>query len=149
MREKVAESLIVAENFLDLSNEMNIQIREACVCMLSHFSHVRLFATLWTIARHYPLSIVPCRQEYWSGLQCSPPRIFLTQGSNPHLWHLLHWEVGFFLPLAPLGKPSRNPMLLLLSRFSRPQRWQPTRLPCPWDSPGKNTEVGPISFSNS
>ena len=24
----------------------------------------------------------------------------------------------------------------------QPQRWQPTRLPCPWDSPGKNTGVG-------
>ena len=35
-------------------------------------------------------------------------------------------------------------LLLLLSRFSRvrPHRWQPTRLPCPWDSPGKNTGVG-------
>ena len=22
------------------------------------------------------------------------------------------------------------------------RRWQPTRLPCPWDSPGKNTGVG-------
>ena len=38
-------------------------------------------------------------------------------------------------------------LLLLLSRFSRvrlcatPQR-QPTRLPGPWDSPGKNTGVG-------
>ena len=37
--------------------------------------------------------------------------------------------------------------LLLLSRFSRVRfcvthRWQPTRLPCPWDSPGKNTGVG-------
>ena len=35
-------------------------------------------------------------------------------------------------------------LLLLLSRFRRvrPHRWQPTRLPCPWDSPGKNTGVG-------
>ena len=38
-------------------------------------------------------------------------------------------------------------MLLLLSHFSRvrhvwPHRRQPTRLPRPWDSPGKNTEVG-------
>ena len=38
-------------------------------------------------------------------------------------------------------------LLLLLSRFSRvdsvrPHRWQPTRLPRPWDSPGKNTGVG-------
>ena len=24
----------------------------------------------------------------------------------------------------------------------RPHRRQPTRLPCPWDSPGKNTGVG-------
>ena len=38
-------------------------------------------------------------------------------------------------------------LLLLLSRLSlsdsvRPQRQQPTRLPRPWDSPGKNTGVG-------
>ena len=24
----------------------------------------------------------------------------------------------------------------------QPHRWQPTRLPCPWDPPGKNTGVG-------
>ena len=24
----------------------------------------------------------------------------------------------------------------------RPHRWQPTRLPRPWDSPGKNTGAG-------
>ena len=40
-----------------------------------------------------------------------------------------------------------NGWLLLLSRFSSvrlcaPHRWQPTRLPHPWDSPGKNTGVG-------
>ena len=38
-------------------------------------------------------------------------------------------------------------LLLLLSRSVvsdsvRPHRRQPTRLPCPWDSPGKNTGVG-------
>ena len=38
-------------------------------------------------------------------------------------------------------------LLLLLSHFSRVRlcvthRWQPTRLPRPWDSPGKNTGVG-------
>ena len=35
-------------------------------------------------------------------------------------------------------------LLLLLSRFSRvrPYRQQPTGLPHPWDSPGKNTGVG-------
>ena len=29
-----------------------------------------------------------------------------------------------------------------MSDFVRPHRWQPTRLPCPWDSSGKNTGVG-------
>ena len=33
-------------------------------------------------------------------------------------------------------------LLLLLSRFSRVRLCAPTRLPCPWDSPGKNTGVG-------
>ena len=30
--------------------------------------------------------------------------IFLTQGSNPCLWHLLHWQADS-LPLGPPGKP--------------------------------------------
>ena len=29
-----------------------------------------------------------------------------------------------------------------MSNSVRPHRWQPTRLLCPWDSPGKNTGVG-------
>ena len=29
-----------------------------------------------------------------------------------------------------------------MSNSVRPHRWQPTTLPCPWDSPGRNTEVG-------
>ena len=29
-----------------------------------------------------------------------------------------------------------------MSDSVRPHKWQPTRLFCPWDSPGKNTEVG-------
>ena len=30
----------------------------------------------------------------------------------------------------------------VVSNSVRPHRWQPTRLPHPWDSPGKNTGVG-------
>ena len=36
--------------------------------MLSHFSHVRLCATLWIAAHQAPLSTEFSRQEYWSGL---------------------------------------------------------------------------------
>ena len=44
-----------------------------CHCKLSCFSRVRLFATLWTVARQAPLSMGFSRQECWSGLPC-PPR---------------------------------------------------------------------------
>ena len=37
----------------------------------------------------------------------------------------------------------------VVSDSLRPHRRQPTRLPHPWDSPGKNTGVGCISFSNA
>ena len=37
----------------------------------------------------------------------------------------------------------------VMSNSVRPHRRQPTRLPCPWDSPGKNTGVGCHSFSNA
>ena len=45
----------------------------------------------------------------------------------------------------------RSPLLLAKEQAAaaakslqsvRPHRWQPTRLRCQWDSPGKNTEVG-------
>ena len=50
------------------------------VCMLSHFSCVRLFATLWTVAHQAPLSMGFSRQEYWSGLPCPPPGDLLNPG---------------------------------------------------------------------
>ena len=42
-------------------------------CMLSRFSYVWLFATLWTIAHQALLSMGFYRQEYWSRLVCPPP----------------------------------------------------------------------------
>ena len=35
------------------------------------FSRVRLFVTLWTVARQVPLSMGFSRQEYWGGLPLS------------------------------------------------------------------------------
>ena len=72
--------------------------------MQSRFSHVQLFATLWTVARQAPLSMGFSRQEYWSGLPWLPPRDLPTQGLNPGLLCLLHWQAVLF-PLVPPGKP--------------------------------------------
>ena len=43
------------------------------LCVLSHFSHVQLFAILWTVAHQDPMSTGYSRQEYSSGLPCPPP----------------------------------------------------------------------------
>ena len=44
-----------------------------CICMISCFSCVWLFATLWTVACQAPLSMGFCRQEYCSELPLPPP----------------------------------------------------------------------------
>ena len=48
------------------------------LCVLSHFSHIQLFVTLWAVAHQAPLSMGFSRQEYWSGLPCPSP------GDLPH-----------------------------------------------------------------
>ena len=71
------------------------------VCVLGHFSRVRLSVTPWTLARQAPLSMGFSRQEYWSGLHFLLQGIFSTQGLD---LHLLHWQVDS-LPLSHQGSP--------------------------------------------
>ena len=73
--------------------------------VLSCFSPVQLFATLWTEVGQTPLSMGFSKQEYWNELSCPPPGDLPDQGSNPHLLCLLHWQVGS-LPLVLPGKPT-------------------------------------------
>ena len=85
-----------------------------CVCMLGHFSHVQLCATLWTVAHKAPLSMGFSRQEYWSGLPCPPPgdlpdpRIEPASLTSPAL------AVGSL----PLGQPGK-PQYLVSAQFSQ------------------------------
>ena len=46
-------------------------------------SHVRLFATPWTVARQAPLSMGFSRQEYWSGLPFPSPGDLPNPGIEP------------------------------------------------------------------
>ena len=61
------------------------------VCMLSSFSHSRLFVTPWTVAHQAPQSMGFFRQEYWSGLSFPSsgdfpnPGIKLTSLMSPSL----------------------------------------------------------------
>jgi len=84
----------------------------ACMhaCVLSRFSRVQLFETLWTIACQAPLSVGFSSQDSWSGVPCPPPGDLLSPGIEPSLClslRLLHWQAGS-LQLAPPGKPSQS-----------------------------------------
>ena len=73
------------------------------VCMLSHFSHVQLFATLQIVAHQAPLSLGFSRQEHWSRLPFPSPGdlpdtgIELVSPTSPLL-------AGRFFTTEPPGK---------------------------------------------
>ena len=87
------------------------------------------------------------RQQYWRGWQWPPPGNLPDSGIKPESLAiescligsqvLYHWH--------HLGSPEMSLLLLLLSLQScltvRPYRRQPTRLPNPWDTAGKNSGV--------
>ena len=62
--------------------------------MLSHFSRVQLFATPWTIYT-LPDSSVHGKNT-GVGFPTLLQGIFPTQGLNPHLLYLLHWQVVLY-----------------------------------------------------
>ena len=72
------------------------------MCVLSRFSCVWLFATLWTMACQVPLSMGFYRQEYCSGLPCPPLGDLPNPGIESTFLMLL--ELAGSLPLLPPGK---------------------------------------------
>ena len=66
-----------------------------CVCMLSHFTHVWLFANPWGVACQAPPSMGFSRHEYWRGLPFPSPGIFPIQGLNLGLLHC--WQTLYHL----------------------------------------------------
>ena len=72
--------------------------------VLSPFSHVRLFATLQTVAHQAPLSMGFSRQEYWSGLLYPPLGDLPNPGIEPRASGIFRITGGFF-STEPVGKP--------------------------------------------
>ena len=75
-----------------------------CAWVLSRLSCVLLFATPWTVAPQAPLSMGFPRQDTEVGCHSLLQGVFPTQGSTPHLLHLLHRQAGS-LALSHLGSP--------------------------------------------
>ena len=82
----------------------NLSFGGSVLHVLSHFSHVRLFVILWTVAQQDPLFMGFSRQEFWSGLPCPPPRDLPNPWIKPASPALL----ADSLHLAPPGKPENR-----------------------------------------
>ena len=111
--------------------------------------------------RHFSLSCKPC--NYFKNCSLIQANSMMTVGLTLLQYNGVHymlqcWKEAIYMNQGDiqflennLAKPSKveveRILLLLLSHFSRirlcvtPQT-AATRLPCPWDSPGKNTGVG-------
>ena len=90
-------------SLLLLPDSQHMYVACVCVCMLSHFSCVRLCAALWTVAHQAHLSMEFSGQEYWSGLSRSPPGDLPDPGIKPVSFASSAVAGGFFTT-APLGK---------------------------------------------
>ena len=100
------------------TSEMNIHdyINVSALFIILHYmltkcvyvlSHVWLFVTPWIIAHQAPLVISSSDflgKNTRVGCLFLLQGIFLTQGSNPHILHLLHQQADS-LPLCHLGSP--------------------------------------------
>ena len=79
---------------------------KVCTCMLSCFSRVQLYVTLWTVACQVPLPMGFSRQESWSGLPCPPPGDLPNPGIEPASLMSPVLQANS-LPLATPGKHKR------------------------------------------
>ena len=70
-------------------------------CVLSHFSRVQLFVTLWTIACQAPPSMGFPRKEHWSGLPFPSPGVIPDPGFEPRSPVLQGSSLPFELPGNP------------------------------------------------
>ena len=90
MLEGVSAHPYPALNFSSACKCLPVVVHARCmpVCLLSCFSHVRLFATPWTVAHQAPLSMGFPRQEYWVAFG----RRLLTTGLLGKPRHLTFWS---------------------------------------------------------
>ena len=81
-----------------------LSIKRLHVCVLSRFSHVSLFAILWSIALQAPLFMRFFRQEYWSGLPCPAPGDLSDPETEPTSFAFIALTGGF-LTTSTTAKP--------------------------------------------
>ena len=109
------------KTFWWLLKKLNVELQcvfvltrtRACTHLLNHFSHVQLFATLWTVTHQASLSLGFSRQEYWNGLPRPPPGDLPKTGINP---------------VSPVSPALQAGSLALSHQFTSVQSLRPVRL---------------------
>ena len=138
--------------------------RYACG-LLSSFSHIQLFATLWTVACQAPLFMGFSKQKYWSGFAMTSPRGFswprdltsfsyvscigrqvlyyycLLESPTKVKWKWKWYSLGHVLLFAtPWSVAHQAPLSM---KFSRQEYW--SGLPCPPPGDAPNWGIEPRS----
>ena len=87
IKQLAKQKKLIGETFNTLYVWVHISRKIICfentTYLLCHFSHVWLFATLWTVACQASLSMGFSQKEYWSGLPCLPAGDLLHPGIEP------------------------------------------------------------------
>ena len=107
LQEHLRGKEVVSPKLLKERKEQVAELRlqpPVSACVLSHFSHVQLFAIPWTIANQSPLSMGFSRKEYWSGLPFPSPGDI----PNPRIKPAPYALAGRFFTTEPYRKPSHN-----------------------------------------
>ena len=89
------------EHLIEEKIFVNLVYTSVC-CVVSH---VRLFATLWTVAHQAFLSMEFSWQKYWSGLPFPPPGDLPDPGIEPTSPVFFVFTGGFFTTMPPRKPP--------------------------------------------
>ena len=145
----LSSTIFRKDNFIDFF-QRNHTLVNANVCYFD-WNHFIYFAQNWEVSTQHKIlcswrNSVLCNQLS-SLKEFSILRSVSCGYLNFNWWFIcisLEFSHNFsLLLLLLLLSPS------VLSNSVRPQRWQPTRLPHPWDSQAKTLEWVAISFSNA
>ena len=111
----------------NIEDNLNNKIVLFFECMLSHFSHGLVFATLRIVAHQAPLFLGFSRKKTRVGCHVLFQGIFPIQGSDLCLLCLLHWRVGSLslVPFRKLSNPSQLSKLVFYTVFSLSMNFYP------------------------
>ena len=113
--------------------EFRMRLRFMHMCVLSHFSCVWLFATLWIVVSQAPLFMGFSKQEYWRGLPCPPPGDLPDPGIRIRISCVFCFAGRFFT-----AEPPQKPLRVYTAKWTPSGSWN-LPFPCSFDVSDETT----------